>query len=182
MREQSVNTEASTAAGGKIQIVVDRLLDLTEASVTTSVGGGSSDAGDIRIASSDSVVLNRGVVKANASEGDGGKIFIDGPNIAVSGDSVIVASSEGGNEGEIRIQSPETALISSLASLPADFVDPSLLLASACGSRTKREGSFTVQGEAVPQPPDSQLTAALVALPAVAADSPVQCEAETESL
>ncbi len=142
-----------------------KLLELVDSSMTTSVKGNedTSDGGNVFIRIPGLVVVNRGLVVAEAEVGSGGQIEIFSSSSFISGDSVISASSEQGPQGVVDLTPPEDALISELASLPAALQDPSQLLRSACDLRTEREGSFTVRARpAPPAPPDQFLRVPLL--------------------
>ena len=159
----AISTAANSASGGSITVDAAERFELVGASTTTSVQGQvGSDAGSIEIRTPGHVVVNAGVVVAQAVEGAGGRIEIRSDGSFISGESVISASSEEGPQGELDLTPPESALISELATLPAALVDPSQLLHHPCDLRTEREGSFTVRASpAAAAPPDASLSADL---------------------
>jgi len=107
-------------------------------------------------------VINRSIIRANATATNAGNITIAGHDVLISSDSLIEATSETGISGEIRISSPDADVVSQVTPLPSNFVDASDRLLTPCIARTERTGSFVVQNrEALPPPPDAPLSPAL---------------------
>jgi len=143
MNSSAITTQANTADGGNIHIKATDLVRLESSRITTSVGTGSGNGGNITI-DPRFVVLNHSQITANAFGGNGGNILIVTDALLKSGDSVIEASSELGVQGTITITAPETNLTGSLRPLPGSFVDPSLLLRETCSARAGRAGNSFV--------------------------------------
>jgi hypothetical protein len=182
-----VTTTALDAGGGRISIQARDSVYLLDSLVETTVQGSEAgaDAGDIFIPLSgeeavgidpvvpEFVVINRSIVRANANVADAGDITIAGRNVLISSDSLIEAHSEEGVSGAIQISSPDADIVSQVATLPADFVDPSNRLLPPCVARTERTGSFMVQSrEALPRSPDAPLPSTLGGAPEVDGNSP----------
>lgn len=153
-----IATSASEADGGNISLRVGHLLQLTDSRITTSVGSGFGNGGNIDI---DPVftVLNNSVIQANAYGGDGGNIRIVTDHLIASVDSRIEASSELGIDGSVEISSPNVDVGSGLTVLPSGYLDPALLARDACAGRAGGvTSSFTGSGlGGLPQGPGSLL-------------------------
>jgi hypothetical protein len=182
-----ITTTALDAGGGRISIQARDSVYLLDSLVETTVQGSEAgaDAGDIFIPLSgeeaagidpvvpEFVVINRSIIRANANVADAGDITIAGRNVLISSDSLIQAHSEEGVSGAIQISSPDADIVSQVATLPADFVDPSNRLLPPCVARTERTGSFMVQSrEALPRSPDAPLPSTLGGAPGVDGNSP----------
>jgi hypothetical protein len=182
-----ITTTALDAGGGRISIQAGDRVYLLDSLVETTVQGldAGADAGDIFIPLSgeeavgvdpvvpEFVVINRSIIRANANVADAGDITIAGRNVLISSDSLIEAHSEEGVSGAIQISSPDADIVSQVATLPADFVDPSNRLLPPCVARTERTGSFMVQSrEALPRSPDAPLPSTLGGTPGVDGNSP----------
>lgn len=130
-----ITTRTDEADGGNITLGVGELLKLTGSRITTSVGGGLGNGGNIDIDPT-FVVLNNSVIQANAWGGNGGNIRIVTDHLVASTDSRIEASSQLGIDGSIEISSPNVDVGAGLMVLPSNYLDASLLLRDACaGSR-----------------------------------------------
>jgi hypothetical protein len=186
-QNSEITTTALDAGGGRISIQARDSVYLLDSLVESTVQGSEAgaDAGDIFIPLSgeeavgidpvvpEFVVINRSIVRANANVADAGDITIAGRNVLISSDSLIQAHSEEGVSGAIQISSPDADIVSQVATLPADFVDPSNRLLPPCVARTERTGSFMVQSrEALPRSPDAPLPSTLGGAPGVDANSP----------
>jgi filamentous hemagglutinin family protein len=182
-----ITTTALDAGGGRISIQARDSVYLLDSLVETTVQGSEAgaDAGDIFIPLSgeeaagidpvvpEFVVINRSIIRANANVADAGDITIAGRNVLISSDSLIQAHSEEGVSGAIQISSPDADIVSQVATLPADFVDPANRLLPPCVARTERTGSFMVQSrEALPRSPDAPLPSTLGGAPGVDGNSP----------
>jgi len=174
--DSTLTTSAADAGGGRISIQGGDLVYLLDSRLETTVQGedAGEDAGDIDIplrgdevdglapVLPDFVVVNRSIVRANATATNAGNITIAGNDVLISSDSLIEATSETGISGEIRISSPDADVVSQVTPLPSSFVDASDRLLTPCVARTERTGSFVVQNrEALPPPPDAPLSPAL---------------------
>ncbi|MBW1684238.1 MAG: filamentous hemagglutinin N-terminal domain-containing protein [Deltaproteobacteria bacterium] len=174
--DSTVTTSAADAGGGRISIQGGDLGYLLDSRLETTVQGedAGEDAGDIDIplrgdevdglapVLPDFVVINRSIIRANATATNAGNITIAGNDVLISSDSLIEATSETGISGEIRISSPDADVVSQVTPLPSNFVDASDRLLTPCIARTERTGSFVVQNrEALPPPPDAPLSPAL---------------------
>jgi filamentous hemagglutinin family protein len=181
--DSAITTSAADAGGGRISIQGGDLVYLLDSRLETTVQGAAAgeDAGDIDIplrgdevaglvpVLPDFVVVNRSIIRANATATNAGNITIAGNDVLISSDSVIDATSETGISGQIVISSPDADVVSQVTPLPSSFVDASDRLLTPCVARTQRTGSFVVQNrEALPPPPDAPLSPALAgASPAI---------------
>jgi filamentous hemagglutinin family protein len=183
----AVTTTAEDAGGGRISLQAGQLVYLLDSRLETTVNGEQvgEDAGDIDIPlrgdEPDSpapdvpefVVINRSIIRANATATDAGDITIAGDEVLISSDSLIEAHSDLGVSGEIQISSPDADVVSQVTPLPSSFVDPSDRLLPPCAARTERTGSFVVQSrEAIQPSPDAPLSPALAGSPGAAGAFP----------
>ncbi|HEX2648780.1 MAG TPA: filamentous hemagglutinin N-terminal domain-containing protein [Burkholderiales bacterium] len=134
----AITTQAATAGGGQVTIRAGESLVLTDSRITTSVGNGAGNGGNILV-DPVFVVLANSQILARAVGGNGGDITIVTQYLMVSpAESInqsINASSEKGISGTILITSPVSDIGTRLATLPSGYVDPSQLLRAACGAR-----------------------------------------------
>ncbi len=174
----SVTTEARSADGGNIDIAAATLVHLSGSKITTSVGTGFGNGGNIAI-DPQFVVLNGSRIIANAYGGNGGNIRIGAQNYLASPDSVVEASSQLGIAGTIQITSPNSDVGAGLAVLPAKFFDAAAMLRESCAVRSAGSASsLVVSGRGgLPSSPEGYLfspywgqgdaVAATVSLPSV---------------
>lgn len=154
----AVTTEARSADGGNIDIQAGTLVHLSRSKITTSVGTGLGNGGNIFI-DPQFVVLNASSIIANAYGGNGGNIRIAAQNYLASPDSVVEASSQLGIAGTIQITSPNSDVGAGLAALPAKFFDAAAMLRQSCALRTgSNASSFVAVGRGgLPPAPDGLL-------------------------
>lgn len=161
-RGSVIATAAERAFGGNIDLRVGSTLELAQQSkISTSVGSGEGDGGDVRIQGG-AVVLDSSAIVARAKAGTGGDITIVADAFA-STDSVVDASSDLGIDGRVVVDSPDSDIVGSLATLPGTFLDAAGLLRERCGPRAAASGgSFVVQPRAgLPAAPDGLLPASV---------------------
>lgn len=161
----SVSTEAEFSGGGKITINTRDLLYLLRSRITSSVADGSGNGGDITI-DPVFVVLDHSQILANAFAGAGGNIDITTDFFFASPDSILDASSQLGINGRIVIRSAATNNIAGLSSLPASFLDATVLLRERCAaSVSSTASSFVVSGRGgLPPSPEEPLASASIAM------------------
>jgi len=141
-----ITTQTLTADGGNIKLTAPNTIQLQDSVISTSVQGGEGKGGNINI-DPQFVVLNNSSIIANAFGGPGGNITIIADNFLQSADSLIQASSALSTPGVIQIQSPDNNVESSIAQLPAAFLDAASLLRGLCSARrTGAPSSFVVAG------------------------------------
>lgn len=155
MRNADITTESALASGGQIEIVTGGFSELFESTISSSVGDGTMNGGDVAVVSP-IVVLNDSQIIAQAVGGNGGNILID-TNLAVfSATSQIDASSQLGIDGRISQTVPNTDLSGQLAVLDQKFSNAADQLQRNCSARTERAGSFVVNSEPVQGDPDGE--------------------------
>jgi filamentous hemagglutinin family protein len=142
-KNSSVTTQADDADGGDIVINAKNYIDQYKSEITTSVGGGAGNGGNITIDPT-FVILDSSKVIANAFEGNGGNISITTDIFLKTDDSIVDASSELGIDGEIVINAFVTDISGTVATLPENFLDISLLLGDSCFARTKQDTSSLI--------------------------------------
>lgn len=155
-----IATRADQADGGNIALTVGQLVQLTDSRITTSVGSGFGNGGNIDI-DPVFVILNNSVIQANAYGGNGGNIRIVTDYLISSTDSRIEASSQLGIAGSIEISSPNVDVGAGLTVLPSSYLDASLLLRDACAGSRGAAGANTLVGAGnggLPQGPGGLFT------------------------
>ena len=154
----SIATEALSSDGGNITITAPRLVELINGRITTSVGSGQGNGGNILI-DPDFVVLQSSQIIANAFGGTGGNIDIIAGFLIVSPDSLIDASSALGVDGFVRTTAPDSDVSAGLAVLPASYLDAASKLQAGCGAAQAGQSSLTQIGRGgVPPDPGGYLT------------------------
>jgi len=137
---EAVNTSSDNIhnddLSGKISLNLNKLLYLSNSKISTSVKGGSGKGGDIHIHAPQFVVLNKGIITANAYEGDGGNIHIVSEQLIKSGDSIISVSSALGIDGNIKVESPDIDINAGFIRLDESFLDASQWVQTPCTYRT----------------------------------------------
>ncbi|MGK5094231.1 filamentous hemagglutinin N-terminal domain-containing protein [Deltaproteobacteria bacterium TL4] len=155
MNKGAITTESKSGGGGSIVLQTKELLHLESSSITTTVQGGTGDAGNIEI-DPELVLLDKSLIVANAFGGKGGNIHIKADHFIQSADSFVQASSQLGIDGSINIDSPIIDIGAILEVLPSSFLDASQLIQKRCGERSGEIMSrFVVLGKGgIPTSPD----------------------------
>jgi len=141
----AITTAASSADGGNIQISAVDIVHLVDSRITTSVGTGFGNGGNITI-DPVFVILQNSQIIANAFGGNGGNISIVSQFFLQDTASLVQASSQLGISGSVLISAPQVDLSSSLTVLPSAFFDASGLLRESCAARAGRSNSFVPAG------------------------------------
>lgn len=169
-----VATEAESSDGGNITVLAPRLVELIDSEITTSVGTGQGNGGNILI-DPDFVVLQGSRIVANAFGGAGGNIDIVAGFLIVSPDSLIDASSALGVDGFVRTTAPGTDVSASLAVLPASYLDAASQLQAGCGAARAGLSSLTQVGRGgLPRDPGDYLPSSTTAVVPAASDTASQ--------
>jgi large exoprotein involved in heme utilization and adhesion len=164
LRDSTVTTQAQVADGGDITIRAGEVVQMINSGITTSVGQGLGNGGNIAIDPQFVILQNGSQILANAFGGHGGNINIAAGLLLISPDSVINASSEKGVSGTITINSAISDLSGSLTPLPQGFLPAKAVLQSHCAAKYKdgKYSSFVVAGrEAIPMEPGGLLPSPL---------------------
>ncbi|MBV8399613.1 MAG: hypothetical protein JOZ17_12855 [Acetobacteraceae bacterium] len=136
----SISTDASTANGGNIALMVQDLIDLQHSSIKTSVGGGTGNGGKITIDPPHVLVLrDASSVDASAQGGNGGHIIINEQGFIQSLDSTVAATG-GLSNGTISIGATARIVTTPLAELAARFSAPLAINRIDCASVAERVG------------------------------------------
>lgn len=140
-----IATSADSGGGGLIGLTAGQLIWLDRGNITTSVHGGTGNAGDID-AYSRFVVLNHGIIEADADAGRGGNIAISTQTYLASPDSVVQASAARGINGTIAIEAPQNFVPASLAKLSGSLLGPPALQQQGCSAvaESQRVSSLVV--------------------------------------
>ena len=137
----TIVTEALASDGGNIDIRVGDLIRASRSEISTAVGSGSGAGGNIFI-DPIFVILDQGTrIIANAAGGPGGNILIVANYFFNAPGTLIDASSALGLPGTVQINTSGIDLVSALAALPAQFLDATSLLRTACSVRGSSGGS-----------------------------------------
>lgn len=158
MRNAAIQTQALATDGGNISITARERIHLVDSTISTAVGSGSGNGGNINI-DPHFVILNDSRIVANAFGGNGGNIHITASYFYASPASVLDASSALGIDGEVVIDSPIVELGKGISELPKGYLDASTLLRTPCAVRTNLDhSSFLVQPRlALPLGPEQPL-------------------------
>jgi filamentous hemagglutinin family protein len=127
-QQGSVAANAALAGGGTIEIHAGQLVQLLDSEITTSIGGGGGDAGNLTI-TAPAVVIAGSLGIANAFAGPGGNLFIDAEVFLADSSSLLAAS------GTLEIAATVTALTGALAPLPQAYGQVVALLPARCAAR-----------------------------------------------
>ncbi len=170
----SISTQANSGNGGAINIKTGDYTDLHRSSITTSVASSVGNGGNITV-SSPALVLENGMVQANAYSGHGGDVFIKVDSLIgsqsqllqggekpvvwssnVSGFNVIQAASQFGLSGTVNVTSPQMNLSGILANLSTSSFARDVLSQDYCNVGVG--SSLTVRGYgALPSKPSDLL-------------------------
>ena len=157
-----ITTLSYTTSGGDITLESGHLMHLRDSSISTNVGSGAGEGGDITIAAN-SVLLDDSDITAYADGGRGGQIDI-AANVLVRSTASLISAAAGpeGVDGEIVTRIPTTDLTRELAGSQAASLDVSTLLRPRCEARgvAAATGSFHVaRQQGLPLSPEDLLMA-----------------------
>ena len=157
----SISTQANSGNGGAIEIDSGRM-DLQRSSITTSVASEMGNGGNITV-SSPALILDNGMVQANAYSGHGGDVFIKVDSLIgsqsqllqggekpvvwqnnIPGFNVIQAASQLGLSGTVNVTSPQMNLSGILAGLSTSSFARDVLSQDYCNIGAG--SSLTVRG------------------------------------
>ena len=168
-----LRTTANTGDGGAIAVRGAGTLTLSNSGIETSVAGSGGNGGDILVAA-ENLLLETGLIRANAVSGRGGAITLDVQTLAASGNSlngldiggadplgkdagsvlawnpwlfggnIVQAVSLSGISGTISLMAPQLNLSGALANLGTPRFRAPLLEGDACG--LMEGSSLTVEG------------------------------------
>ena len=162
MENSTMNTSASQADGGNIQLYFTDMIRLTDSIITSSVGNPvkkETVGGNITI-DPDFFLLQRSQVRANAFAGTGGAIDITAGLFLADATSIVDASSTLGLSGTVEINAPINNLSEVIARLPESLVEVQALLRAACAARMAQgeTSSFVERGrDSIPTGPEGFL-------------------------
>jgi filamentous hemagglutinin family protein len=162
LSDSTVGTEAEEAGGGRIFLIAEEQILLTDSTVDTSVATGKGDGGNVSV-DPELLLLNRSGIHADAIDGNGGVVVIRAGSFVRSAGSAVTADAFGeGNPGIVAIESPEADLASERAQPAQEFLDAAGLLRTACGGSASQASSFVVERVAgLPASPEGPLPAPL---------------------
>lgn len=136
----AVATFSNEADGGNIAITAADRAVIIDGRVTTSVGTGQGNGGNIALDIPTFVLLGARI-DANAYGGNGGNIHVGSSTFIVSPGSRVTASSQLGIDGTIVLDSPAIDLAGVLSAPLARFLDNDLVLAGRCVARLAGKSS-----------------------------------------
>ena len=173
MKSSSISTEADSGNGGAIQLDTGNYMDLMQSSITTTVKSSIGNGGDITV-STPALILDNGMVQANAVSGRGGDVFIDVKSLigsqsqliqggdvplewknTVPGFNIIQAASKFGLSGTVNVTSPQMDLSGVLIGLSTSSFGRDLLSQDYCAIGAG--SSLTVRGYGILPPTASDL-------------------------
>lgn len=173
MKLSSISTEANSGNGGAIRLNTGNYMDLMQSSITTTVKSSIGNGGDITV-STPALILDNGMVQANAVSGRGGDVFIDVKSLigsqsqliqggevplewknTVPGFNIIQAASKFGLSGTVNVTSPQMDLSGVLIGLSTSSFGRDLLSQDYCA--IGEGSSLTVRGYGILPPTASDL-------------------------
>ncbi|MDT4291943.1 filamentous hemagglutinin N-terminal domain-containing protein [Methylomonas sp. MO1] len=169
-----ISTMANTGNGGSIFISGGELVSLQNSGFLTSVNGANSNGGDISV-TANLLIMDTGVIQANAIGGSGGNILLNlgglipsndtlimgGSPTAwqpfISGLNVIQAVSETGVSGTLNVTAPQLNLSGVLANLGGPQFDTSIFSQDYCGLSSGSTLTRIGRGGLLPKGGDLQI-------------------------
>jgi filamentous hemagglutinin family protein len=159
-----ITTTANTGNGGDISITGGQLINLQNSGFLTSVSGANSNGGNIKV-TADYLIMDTGVIQANAIGGSGGdielklnalipsqnRLILGGKKVAwqpfQSGLNVIQAASENGVSGSINVTSPQFDISASISGLDSQQLVMPNIDNSPCQSSAMMDSSLSRAGQ-----------------------------------
>jgi filamentous hemagglutinin family protein len=142
-----ISSSAEKSTGGHIIIVTPGLLYLQAGKITTSVGSGEGNGGNITIEKPILVVLDKAQLVAQADVGQGGNILVHSDHWVASQNSLVSSSSKLGIDGQVFITSPTMDVGSRLVILSTELLEVANQLKKSCANQTdanKKHNRFVV--------------------------------------
>lgn len=145
-----ISTTANTGNGGNITVNGGGVIFLQNSGFTTSVGGANSNGGDISV-NADVLLMDTGIIQANAVGGSGGNILLSLKSLIPSnnalilggvpvtwqaftpGFNIIQAASQAGINGSVNVTAPQLNLSGIIANLGGPQFDTNILSQDYCG-------------------------------------------------
>ena len=146
-----ITTRANLSDGGNVRVAAAESAILLNGRITTAVGTGQGDGGNIDVSAPLLVMLDS-IANANAFGGSGGNIHIGAPAFILSPRSILTASSQLGIDGTISLESPALDVSAALAAPVPRFLQDDLVLSGACQARLAGRSSAVEFMRARPQP------------------------------
>lgn len=157
MEGSAIQTEATEAAGGSIEIQLSDMLYLENSTLVAQAFGiePNADGGNVTVSNPDFIILKDSGIIASANAGNGGNIQLTAGALIPSAYSVIDASSRRGLDGRVVVEAPND-LVATTTVLEAPVFDIREFAQDPCEIRVDRErSSFTIEGQGgVPPSPD----------------------------
>jgi filamentous hemagglutinin family protein len=145
-----ISTTANTGNGGSITINGGELITLQNSGFRTTVSGANSNGGDI-FTTANMLIMDAGLIQANAVGGSGGNITLKLDTLIPSGNTLILggapvswqpfipgfnviqAASQAGISGTVSVTAPQLNLSGIIANLGGSQFDTSLISQDYCG-------------------------------------------------
>lgn len=162
LTNSSITTQATVADGGNITVRAIDMIYLDNSNITTSVGNGSGDGGNIDI-DPEFFIIKSSNILANAYGGTGGNITLVADHFITSPDSIIDASSALGIDGSVNLSSPDEDVSDDLAVLPDTYLDVTSLIAPRCGAQSGSSSLVNAGSAGIAVDPDGYLPSFAVA-------------------
>jgi hypothetical protein len=188
-----VTTAANSGNGGSITLNGGQLINLQNSGFLTSVATANGNGGNINV-NANTLIMNNGVIQANAQSGNGGNINLQLQNLIPSqnqllkggaqvvwqpfqdGFNVIQAASQNGINGSINISSPQFSISGSMGDLNSSLAIP-ILDSNPCLS----SAAFTSSLARIGKGGVSANEAKAVFVPAIADDTNANLHSQTDS-
>jgi len=153
MDSSFISTTANSGDGGKITINGGELTQLKNSGFITTVSGRESNGGDI-FNKTDTLVMNSGLIQANAVSGSGGDISLNLKALIPSGNTLLLggatlvwqpsefgfnliqAASQTGVSGTVNVTAPQLNLSGIIANLGNPQFDTDIISQDYCGLGT----------------------------------------------
>ena len=193
MDSSFISTSANSGNGGNITINGGQLISLQNSGFLTSVIGANGNGGNINV-TANSLIMNNGVIQANAVGGSGGDINLNLQALIPSYDqlikggaqvvwrpfqdgfNVIQAASQNGINGSINISSPQFSISGSMGDLNSSLAIP-ILDSNPCLS----SAAFTSSLARIGKGGVSANEAKTVFVPAIAEHTNANLHSQTDS-
>jgi hypothetical protein len=155
----AISTEAATANGGNIALVVNDRIHLTGSEITTQVDASTGNGGNITIDPHFLILEHSRIIASALGSGLNGNINIRADAFIESADSIITAT------GLITFANPPANIGGNLAVLSGELRSATEVLRDSCAARGDRpHSSLTEAGRGgLPQDPEATLLAVHIA-------------------
>ncbi len=159
LTRSEIKTESANSFGGTIDLSSGSFIHLKDSQISTNVGAGVGNGGDINL-DSNVVSLDNSTISANAIGGNGGDINITTDFLLSNPDSIIQSTSQTGIDGQINVTSPESNTVQGTVALKTAYIDPSQRLRQSCSLKSAGNiggGLKVAKTRGIPASPEEML-------------------------